>query len=64
MYARQSLILAHSLADDARRRAAADRRTATTTTTDVPGAARRPGLLGPWIARLLHPMTNWPDAAR
>ena len=63
MYARQSLLLAHSLADDARRRAAVDRRSATAESARTRPAPRPAAIVRPWLGRLTHPLTNWPGAA-
>jgi hypothetical protein len=63
MCARQSLMLAHSLADDARRRAEADRRASTPEGEDARGVARGAATVRPWLARLIRPMANWPGAA-
>ena len=63
MDARQPLLLAHSLADDARRRAAADRRSATAASARTRPAPRRTAIVRPWLGRLIQPLTNWPGAA-
>jgi hypothetical protein len=62
MYGRQSLSLAHSLADDARRRAAEARRTAGYRTEEVVIAKPRSGLRER-IGRALRPATHWPNLA-
>jgi hypothetical protein len=63
MYARQSMWLAHSLAEDARRRATEDRRAAQFAAVAATRAGDRPSIVRPWLARLIHPLTSWPGAA-
>jgi hypothetical protein len=63
MYGRQSLSLAHSLADDARRRAAEERRSAGYRTEKVVTPTPRHGGLRAWIGRALRPATHWPNVA-
>ena len=58
MYARQSMWLAHSLADDARRRAAEDRRHAEFAAVAAGKAADRPSIVRPWLGRLIRSTTS------